>query len=105
MEELIDEANEPMVRSLAANYLAQMSEAEKNNQQAIEMLNKALENAAPGFPKSSFLFRLGQNYEALGKTQDAVKQYQRILTEFPDSAESEQARARIDALPKETAKK
>jgi len=105
LQSLVEDADEPMVRMLAANYLAQMSEAEKNNAKAVEMLNKALEDATPGFPKSTVLFRLGQNYEAMGKTQEAVKNYKRIVTEFPESPESEQAKARIAALPKETAKK
>jgi len=105
LQSLLEDADEPMVKTLAANYLAQMSESEKNSQKAVEFLNKTLEDSAPGFPKSMVLFRLGQNYEAIGKIQDAVKQYKRIVTEFPDSPESQQAKARIDALPKETAKK
>jgi len=105
LQGLLDEADEPTVKTLAANYLAQLSEAEKNSQKAVEFLTKALQDSTPGFPKSAVLFRLGQNYEAMGKSQEAVKQYKRIVTEFPDSPESEQAKARIDALPKETAKK
>ncbi len=105
LQTLLEDASEPMVKTLAANYLAQMSEAEKNNQQAVEFLNKALQDSTPGFPKSAVLFRLGENYEAMGKTQEAAKQYKRIVTEFPDSPEVQQAKARIDALPKETAKK
>jgi len=105
LQALLEDADEPMVKTLAANYLAQMSEAEKNSQKAVEFLTKALQDSAPGFPKSTVLFRLGQNYEAMGKSQEAVKQYKRIVTEFPDSPESQQAKARIDALPKETAKK
>jgi len=105
LQALLEDADEPMVKTLSANYLAQMSEAEKNNQQAVEFLSKTLEDSTPGFPKSQVLFRLGENYEAMGKTQDAIKQYKRIVTEFPDSPEAQQAKARIDALPKETAKK
>ncbi len=105
LQALLEDANEPTVKTLAANYLAQLSEAEKNNQQAVEYLTKALQDSTPGFPKSTVLYRLGENYEAMGKTQEAVKQYKRIVTEFPGSPESQQAKARIDALPKETAKK
>jgi tetratricopeptide (TPR) repeat protein len=105
LQALLDDADEPTVKTLAANYLAQLSEAEKNTQKAVEFLTKALEGSTPGFPKSAVLMRLGQNYEAMGKTQDAVKQYKRIVTEYPDSPESQDAKARIDALPKETAKK
>jgi tetratricopeptide (TPR) repeat protein len=105
LQALLEDANQPIVRTLAANYLAQLSEAEKNSQKAVEFLTKALQDSTPGFPKSAVLFRLGQNYETMGKTQEAVKQYKRIVTEFPDSPESQQAKARIDALPKETAKK
>ncbi|MFB3906683.1 MAG: tetratricopeptide repeat protein [Acidobacteriota bacterium] len=105
LQALLEDTDQPMVKTLAANYLAQLSEAEKNNQKAVEFLTKALQDSTPGFPKSAVLFRLGQNYEAMGKAQDAVKQYKRIVTEFPDSPESQQAKARIEALPKETAKK
>ncbi len=105
LQALLEAADEPMVKTLAANYLAQLAEAEKNNQQAVEFLTKTLQDSTPGFPKSTVLFRLGENYEAMGKTQEAVKQYKRIVTEFPDSPESQRAKARIDALPKETAKK
>jgi len=105
LQALLEDADESIVKTLAANYLAQLSEAEKNNQQAVEYLTKALQDSTPGFPKSTLLYRLGENYEAMGKTQEAAKQYKRIVTEFPDSPESQQAKARIEALPKETAKK
>ena len=105
LQDLMENGNEPMVRSLAANYLAQMAETEKNNKQAVEYLNKALQDSTAGFPKSTILLRLAENYEAMGKTQDAVKQYKRIVTEFPGSPESQQAKAKMDAVPKEAVKK
>jgi tetratricopeptide (TPR) repeat protein len=105
LQALLQDADQPIVKTLAANYLAELSEAEKNNQQAVEYLNKALQDSTPGFPKSALLLELGQDYEAMGKTQEAAKQYKRIVTEFPDSPESQQAKTRLDALPKETAAK
>ncbi len=105
LQALLEDSNEPTVKNLAANYLAQLSEAEKNNKQAVEYLTKAMQDSTPGFPKSTLLMRLAENYEAMGQPQEAAKHYKRIVTEFPDSLDAQQAKAKIDALPKETAKK
>jgi predicted negative regulator of RcsB-dependent stress response len=102
MERVIEGAREPVVRNLARNYLAHISEVEKNHEQAVTLLNGILQDPTPAFPGQSVLLRLGSNYEALGKNDEALKQYERVVSDYPDTQESEQARAKIDDLQKVT---
>ena len=104
LEELIADGRQPMIRNLARNLLAQISEGEKNNQQTVTLLKQILDDATPGFPKQNVLMRLGQSYEALGAKDEAVKQYKRIVTEYPNSQESAEAQTKLDALQKQASK-
>jgi tetratricopeptide (TPR) repeat protein len=98
LEALSGEDVNSMVRSLALHYLAQLAEQAKDHQSAVRLLNKLLADSAATLPKQTVLFRLGQNYEALGKVEEALKQYQKITSEFPNSEDSRQAQARLDQV-------
>jgi predicted negative regulator of RcsB-dependent stress response len=102
MERVAENAREPVVRNLARNYLAQISHMENNHEQAAALLSEMLREPTAAFPKQSVLIRLGENYEAQGKHDEALKQYQQVVSDYPDTQESEQAKAKIDDLQKVT---
>jgi predicted negative regulator of RcsB-dependent stress response len=104
LEALAASGSEALIRDLARNVLAEAAQAEKNNQQTVTLLKQILDDSAEGFPKQSVLLQLGQAYEALGNKDEAVKQYKRIVTEYPNSAESQQAQAKLDALQKQASR-
>ena len=70
----------------------------------LDAVTMVLENVLKQEPSSRMtdqvLFRLGKNYEKLREPKKATEVYQRLLTDFPDSHLSRQAKRGLDRVNK-----
>ena len=95
---VILESEQPEIRNMARNTLAQMLEAEDQPGEASELLEEILEDAASSFPEEPVLFRLAQDHETANNTDQALKFYRRLLADYPSSRYTGAARKRIQRL-------
>ena len=95
---VILESEQPEIRNMARNTLAQMLEAEDQPGEASELLKEILEDAAPSFPEEPVLFRLAQDHETVNNADEALKFYRRLLADYPSSGYAGEARERIQQL-------
>lgn len=61
-------------------------------------LKAMLDQSEPPLPEDVILSELGATYEQLGRKDDAVQSYKRIMDEFPQSAYRQTAQERLGAL-------
>lgn len=67
-------------------------------EEVAQALTTMLDQAEPPLPQDVILGELAATQEMLGKKQEAVKSYQRIVDEFPQSPYARDAREKISAL-------
>jgi|SaaInl7_200m_RNA_FD_contig_21_2554649_length_539_multi_10_in_0_out_0_1 tetratricopeptide (TPR) repeat protein len=67
---------------------------------AVEILEKDVRMNPDGEDVPESLFFIGQCYEELGKPDDARDAYRRLVKEYENTELAEQAKTRLDALPK-----
>jgi len=67
-------------------------------QRALETFLKLQGEAGIPLPQSQIGMEVGRVYEALGKKEDALSAYRKLLESFPESPVSEQAQKRISYL-------
>jgi tetratricopeptide (TPR) repeat protein len=78
-----------------------MLDAEAANgraQEALEVAKKALDSGDAPVPKDVLLVELGRLAEKSGKTAEAKTYYQRVMTDYPDSAMRAEAQQRSQGL-------
>jgi len=92
---------EPQTRNLARHLLAGIAESQDDRQLATQLLEAILLEDSTSFPKDTILLRLAQNHEAAGNAEKALKFYTRLTTEYPTSADSQEAQRRLDQIEKE----
>jgi TolA-binding protein len=63
-----------------------------------QTITRMLDEAEPPLPQDVLLHELGTTQEQLGKKQDAIQSYQRILDEFPQSPFAREAQQKIGEL-------
>jgi tetratricopeptide (TPR) repeat protein len=63
--------------------------------EAIERLKRAIDSPKSAAPRDALLFALGQVYEQTGSSADARATYQRLITDFPNSAYRSEARQKV----------
>jgi tetratricopeptide (TPR) repeat protein len=63
--------------------------------EAIDRLNRAINDAASPAPKDALLFALGEIYEEAGSTSDARATFQRLVSDYPNSPYRADARQKI----------
>ena len=61
-------------------------------------LKAMLEESEPPLPEDVILSELGTTYEQLGRKEDAMQSYKRIMDEFPQSGYRTTAQERLGAL-------
>jgi tetratricopeptide (TPR) repeat protein len=61
-------------------------------------LKAMLEESEPPLPEDVILSELGATYEQLGRKEDAMQSYKRIMDEFPQSGYRTTAQERLGAL-------
>lgn len=83
---------------LARFGLGRAHEARGNAAEALLQYQALGEDRKGGFPREEALLAAARCQEALGKKDEALKIYRRILSEFPGSEYETEARSRIDRL-------
>ena len=66
--------------------------------EAIATWEELSKKPTSGVPLDAVLLHLARTYKMAGRTEDAVKTYQRLVDEFPQSAYGADARQELDAL-------
>lgn len=100
---------EQLFRDVTANdsglhgRMARMALAELQVQggkydEAISTYRELTTGADSDMPVDALLMQLGRAYELAGKRAEAAQTYQRVITEFPDSAYAGDARKAADSL-------
>ncbi len=74
---------------------AKLLAADGKTTEAIDRLKRALESSSTAAPKDALLFTLAQIYEASGAAGDARATYQRLITDYPNSAYRADARQKV----------
>jgi len=80
------------------------SEATSTLQQAVGLYEDALQNAHEPLLRQGALFSMARANEALGELDKAEKEYEQLLTEFPNGVYSLEAKRRDDDLKKNSTK-
>jgi len=83
---------------LARYQLARVREAEGNPAEALIHFQALAEDSRGLFPREEGLIGVARCQEEIGKSDEALKAYRRILSEFPDSEYAGEARSKIDQL-------
>jgi tetratricopeptide (TPR) repeat protein len=63
--------------------------------EAVERLKRAIDSPKSPAPRDALLFALGQIYEQTGAQADARATYQRLITDYPNSAYRAEARQKV----------
>ncbi len=95
---LIDETDQLDITNLALQYLAQMAQSEKDHAQTVALLNEFIETSPLTFPRQTALLSLAQSYEAMGKVDEALKNYRKLIAQYPASEISRTAQSRVEQL-------
>ncbi|HEY1252995.1 MAG TPA: tetratricopeptide repeat protein [Thermoanaerobaculia bacterium] len=74
---------------------AKLLVAQGKSSEAIERLKRAIDSPKSVAPKDALLFALGEIYEQAGNQADARATYQRLITDYPNSAYRSEARQRV----------
>ncbi|HXI03590.1 MAG TPA: tetratricopeptide repeat protein [Candidatus Saccharimonadales bacterium] len=98
-KEIIDRADaDSMLAALAQMVAAQAAEAKKDLTQAIDHYTAAAESGAAGFPPELGLLNEARCLDELGRTQEAVAAYQKILDDYPNSPLAARAGKKLQEL-------
>ncbi len=84
-------------------YLSRMTLADfysdsGKSDQAIQLLNEAVQKNKEIVPQENLLMQLGETYQKAGKSKDAENTFQKILDDYKDSPVSYQAQIRLNEL-------
>ncbi len=90
--------NEPLAAQVRLNLL-RLDQAAGNDSAVAERLEAMLKQTGEkSMPEDVILFELATVHEKLGKTDDALAAYQRIIDEFPQSGYGQESRQRAAVL-------
>jgi tetratricopeptide (TPR) repeat protein len=74
---------------------AKLLAAQGKTTEAIDRLKRAIESPKSAAPRDALLFTLGEIYEQSGSAADARAAYQRLITDYPNSAYRAEARQKV----------
>jgi len=83
---------------MARYQMARVREAEGNPREALTYFQALAADPGGTLAPEEGILGIARCYEALGEREEALRSYQRILVEFPDSAYLADARAKVDEL-------
>ncbi len=83
---------------LAAEALAGVKSQKGDAAEAIELLRKLVEDSKNPLPKDHLLFRLAEARQKAGQIEEASRDFQRLLDEYPDSPLRSEADSRRQEL-------
>lgn len=78
--------------------LLRLDRSQGKGEEVAQRLTAMLDEPEPPLPMDIILSELAATQEQLGRTQEAVESYQRILDELPQSPYAQEARQKIGAL-------
>jgi predicted negative regulator of RcsB-dependent stress response len=99
-QQVIDHAGSKVYGQMAKLGLAEAQVSAGQIDPAINTFKEMAQLKDGPLPVDGILIRLAQVYKGAGKTTDAEQTLNRILTEFPDSSFSADARRELDLLKK-----
>jgi tetratricopeptide (TPR) repeat protein len=94
----VDDHGDHLLAGEVQVNLFRLDRSQGKGQEVAQKLQSMLDEAEPPLPQDVLLHELGATQEQLGKKQDAVGSYQRILDEFPQSPFAQEARQKIGEL-------
>lgn len=97
-QDFVDDHGDHMLAGEARLNLINLDRKQGKAQQVAKELEGMLEQNNAALPQDVVLFELAQTQEQLGRPQDAVTTYQRILDEFPQSPYGSEAQQKVSAL-------
>lgn len=86
-----------LVSETHLNLIA-LERQEGRAEEVAQKLETMLDQPNPGLPRDALLFELGSTYEALGREQQALDSYRRLVEEFRSSMYVQEAQQRMAAL-------
>jgi predicted negative regulator of RcsB-dependent stress response len=93
-----DEHGDSMLAVEARLNLIDLDRKQGKGEQVVQDLNAMLEKGASTLPQDVIMNELGKTLEQLGRPQEAVQFYQRILDEFPQSPYRQEAQQKVSSL-------
>jgi len=92
-----EEEDTVLVSETHLNLIA-LERQEGRSEEVVQRLEAMLDQPDPGLPLDALLFELGSTYEALGREQQALDSYRRLVEEFQSSMYVQEAQQRMAAL-------
>ena len=97
-EAFIEEGGDTILVAEAHLNLIALDRQEGRAEEVARRLESMLDGQDPDIPTDALLFELGTTYEELGREQEALDSYQRLVEEFGSSQYSQEAQQRLAAL-------
>ncbi len=97
-EEFVDEHEGHILAGQARLNLIELDRQQGKGQELATRLRELLKDSKPPLPQDILYHELGLTLEQVGRRQEAVEAYQKILDEFPQSPYRAEAQERINTL-------
>jgi TolA-binding protein len=98
LHDLVTRYPDDFLAPMARFQLGRVREQEGNAAEALIQYQALAEDAQGIFPKEEGLMGVARCQEALGRKDDAIKTYRKIVSEFPESDYQFEARKKIEDL-------
>jgi len=97
-QELVDEGGDNILVTEAYLNLVALDRQEGRGEELVGSLEAMLDSPDAKVPGDALLFELAQTLEQLGREQEALDAYRRLVEEFSSSGYSQEAQQRLAAL-------
>lgn len=97
-QQVVDRDGNGLWGRMARLGLASVDLRAKRYDAAIAGFRNLVTHADADLPADGLLMQLGQAYQQAGKRDEAIRTYNRIVTEFPESLYASDAKTRVEAL-------
>jgi tetratricopeptide (TPR) repeat protein len=98
LQDLVTRYPDDFLAPMARFQLGRVKEQAGNAAEALALYQTLAEDAQGIFPKEEGLMGVARCQEALGRKDDALKTYRKVVSDFPDSDYQFEARKKIDDL-------
>lgn len=94
----VENSDDDLLAGEARLNLIRLARSEGHDDEVVTELETMLEATEPPLPKDVVLFELGVSYERLGRQDDALPIFERIVQEYPTSVYTSEAQQRVALL-------
>jgi len=98
LQGLIGNSDYKDVRNLARNSASQLAAENNETERAIALLEEIVEDPSDNYPVQFTLMNIAMLYEAVGNTDQAIKAYQRVATEYAETSSAAEAGRKLSSL-------